>query len=93
MYRAPVEACCDAAEVLELVEASLDGVTSLVGFKVVRDWLLSRWVAWDDGFGAHFGDQPAQGIGIICFIRQHPLGRQAVEQGWRQRRIATLARR
>jgi len=62
LHCAPVKSCCDASEVLQLVEASLDGIADLVGFKVVGDRLLSGRVTRDDGFGAHVCNQAAQSI-------------------------------
>lgn len=87
----PVEACCDASEVLELVEASFDGVADFVGFEVVGDWLLAGRIAGDDGFGAHAGDQATQGVGIIGFVGKNTARGEPFEQGRGERRIAALS--
>jgi len=42
---APVEACCEAAEVLELVEAAFDAVSGSVGVFVMGDRCFS-WIIW-----------------------------------------------
>lgn len=62
VYSASVEAGRDASEVLELVEAPLDGVANLVSFEVIGDEPLSGRVAGDHGFGLHTGDQGTQSV-------------------------------
>lgn len=86
-----VEACCDASEVLELVEAALDGVTDLVGLEVVRDQRLPGRIARDDRFGAHVRDEVTQGIGIVSLVGEHAARREAFEQGRGERCIAALS--
>jgi hypothetical protein len=62
VYCSPVEARCDASKVLEFIEASLDGVSNLIGFEVIRDQPLSYGITGDHRFSAHVGDETAQGI-------------------------------
>ena len=62
MNCASVEARCDASEVFELVEATLDGIADLVGFEVVRDEVLSGGIAGDYRLRTDVGDQRAQGV-------------------------------
>nr|WP_245454324.1 hypothetical protein [Aquabacter cavernae] len=73
----------EAADVLELVEASLDAVTVFVAGDVMRDGDLAAAVRRDYRLGAHAGDQRAQGIAAIGFIGEHGFGGHRVEQGWR----------
>ena len=92
MYGSPVEACGNATEVFELVEAAFDGVADLVCLEVVGDWTFAGRIAWDHCFSAHIGDQGSQSIGIIGLVSQDPTGRQAFQQGRSKRRVATLTR-
>lgn len=91
MCRAAVEACCDAPEVLELVETALDGVTDLVCLEVVRDQRLSGGVAGDDRLSAHAGNKAAKSIGIIGLVGENATWQETFEQGRCQRCVAALA--
>ena len=55
-----VEACCESAEVLELVEAAFDAVSGFVEDGVVRDRDLAGGIGWDDGEHVGIGDELAQ---------------------------------
>nr|WP_245454257.1 hypothetical protein [Aquabacter cavernae] len=86
-----VVAHSEAADVLELVEASLDAVTVLLAGDVMRDGDLAAAVRRDYRLGAHAGDQRAQGIAAIGFIGVHGFGGHRVEQGWRGGYVTRLA--
>ena len=86
----PVKACCDASKVFELVEAAFDGVADLICLEIIPDRFLAGWIARDDGFGAHFRDEFAQGVGIIGLVGQHPARRKPIKQGRGKRCIAAL---
>ena len=43
---------CEAAEVLELVEASLDAVAQSIELRIVPDGMLAGRVGGDHGYGA-----------------------------------------
>ena len=75
MDGAPVEAGGDTSKVFEFIETAFDSVANFIGFKVVGDWPLSRWIARDDGFGAHAANQVSQCVGVISFVCQHSAGR------------------
>lgn len=88
---ASVKAGRGAPEVLELVEASLHGVSDLVGFEIIGDPPLSCRVTGDHRLSLHGRDQITQSIGIIRLVRKNALRRQAIQQVRRNRRVATLA--
>ena len=52
----PIEAYSEAAEMLELVETSLDAVATSVDGGVLWDWHLARAGGGDDALGACIGD-------------------------------------
>ena len=51
---AAVISSCDAAEVLEFIEAALDAVARLVDVEVIGDQALASGVARNDGRGIYF---------------------------------------
>ena len=62
MYGASVVSHCEASEVLELAEASLDAVAGAIGLNIVGDEDLSRPVGGDDSLSADVGDDLAQAL-------------------------------
>ena len=77
-----VEACCEAPEVFEFVEASLDAVAASVECGVVRDRHPARAGGRDDGFGAEVFDELAQGGGVIGAVGEDGPRREAMDEGW-----------
>src|SRR5256885_16332031 len=69
-----VVAGCEATEVLELVEASLDSVAVFVDGGVVRDGRLARAVGRNHRLGSGFGDDRPQGIAVIGFVGEDGIG-------------------
>ena len=88
----PVVSCCDASEVLELVEEALDAVAPPVGVVIVGDERLSGWVARDDDSGACGRDEGAQGIAVVGLVGDDGAGAEPFEQGRRGRDVAGLSR-
>src|SRR5438309_1222300 len=86
-----VVACGEAAEVLELVEASLDAVAVFVDRRVVGDDDLARAVGRDHRLGSGVGDERPQGIAVIGFVGEDCLGIEAVDEGWCGEDVAALA--
>lgn len=82
---------CDAAEVLELVEAALDAIAQLVEGEVVGDEPFAGWIAGDDGLGTLAGNEFAQRIAVISFVGDHMIGAEAFEESGCLRGIAVLA--
>jgi len=89
----PVVSGCEAAEVLEPVDAALDLISHFVERFVVADELLACPVRRDDGLGALCLDERAQGIAVIGLVGEDVARRQALEQGGRGGDVALLARR
>jgi len=63
-----VEAGCEASEVLELVEASLDSIAGFVERAVVRDDDFARSVGRNDCLHSGFGDPVPEGVAVIGLI-------------------------
>ena len=77
---------------LELVEAALDAVASLVDLLVVWDRPLSGRITRDDSTGADVGDAGADVIAVVSRIGQDVVGSEALHQGRCLWRVAGLAR-
>ena len=86
-----VVSCGDAAEVLELIEASFDAVSRLVDFEVVGNQALSGWVAGDDGGGASIRDETSEVIAVIGFVGEDMIWLEAIEQRRRLRHVTGLS--
>lgn len=69
-----VIAGCDASEILEAAEHSLDDVTSFAGSLVVAVRMLAGRVWRDDGLDPPPGKHFPQASGIVSAIREEPLG-------------------
>ena len=65
---ASIEPCCETAEVLELVQASFDAVSSLVQDCVVRDGDFAQTTGGDAGDHAGAGDDLAQLVAVVGFV-------------------------
>jgi len=57
---------------------------------VERVFLRARWIIWDDGQRALFGDGLAEIIGVVGGVGHEDLGGQPLDQGTGLRRIALL---
>ena len=53
----PIVACCEPAEMLEAPKASLDSVSLLVDFGVMRDEDLAIALGWDHRLRLHLCDR------------------------------------
>jgi len=72
MGSSSVEACCEAPEVFELVEAAFDPIAVFVEVGVVRDRDLARRERWDDGEHAGIGDELAKVVAVVGFVSKQP---------------------
>jgi len=82
---------CDAAELLETIEESLDEVSCLVAVPV--DFALGVAIAsrWDDRFGTGSLDDVDQGITVVTFVGDNRAGLDCLNQGSPLRDIGHLA--
>src|SRR6187399_2518472 len=74
MGSSSVEACCEAPEVFELVEAAFDPIAVFVEVGVVRDRDLARRERWDDGEHAGIGDELAKMVAVVGFVSNYGAG-------------------
>lgn len=88
-----LEAGGDAAEVLELAEATFDEMPLSVKMGVERVLEGSRRIVRDDGRGALLCDGLPNVIGVVGGVSDNKLGRSAIEQRASLRGIAGLASR
>jgi hypothetical protein len=70
----------EAAEVLELGEATLDAIALSIEHFVVGSLLLAVGFGGDDGDRVHSLDVIKDGLTVIPLIGQHPLGLSFSEQ-------------
>ncbi len=82
----------DAAEVFELVEATLDAVARFVDLKVIGDLVSAPWIAGNDGTGADGRDVIADLVAVIGLVGQNVVGLEAGHEREGLRCIAGLAR-
>src|SRR6476620_4936850 len=80
MGSSSVEACCEAPEVFELVEAAFDPIAVFVEVGVVRDRDLARRERWDDGEHAGIGDELAKMVAVVGFVSNYGAAVDAVKQ-------------
>jgi len=78
-----IVAGCEASEVFEFVEATLDEVAGFVEFDVVRDGYFARASGGNDGDHAGVGDELAEGIAVVGFVGDDAAALDAVEKRWR----------
>jgi hypothetical protein len=80
MGSSSVEACCEAPEVFELVEAAFDPIAVFVEVGVVRDRDLARRDRWDDGEHAGIGDELAKMVAVVGFVSNYGAAVDALKQ-------------
>src|SRR3954463_14236710 len=80
MGSSSVEACCEAPEVFELVEAAFDPIAVFVEVGVVRDRDLARRDRWDDGEHAGIGDELAKMVAVVGFVSNYGATVDALKQ-------------
>src|SRR3954454_1597952 len=80
MGSSSVEACCEAPEVFELVEAAFDPIAVLVEVGVVRDRDFARRDRWDDGEHAGIGDELAKMVAVVGFVSNYGAAVDALKQ-------------
>lgn len=55
---------CDASEVLQPAEASLDDIAAPAHFLIMADFLLTAALAWDDGLDSALLEESADGVDV-----------------------------
>ena len=75
-----IEACGEAAELLEVGEGSFDAVTLAIKRPVEAALHLSHRAGRDDGSDAAFSQVVEDGIGIVALVGEHGLGFSVPEQ-------------
>lgn len=84
---------CEAAEVLEPVEAAFDAVAVFVGGNVVRDDDLASSVRWNDRGGAHGGDRRTECVAVVSLVCEHGFGSLTFQQSGSLGDVANLTGR
>src|SRR3954466_7085922 len=79
MGSSSVEACCEAPEVFELVEAAFDPIAVFVEVGVVRDRDLARR---DRDYGEHagIGDELTKMVAVVGFVSNYGAAVDALKQ-------------
>lgn len=90
MGRAAAITGCDAAEVLEFVDAALDAVAQFVEAPIDGIDANPPWVRWDHGLGADGVDGFAEGLAVIGGVCDDGLRFLVLYQGRRGDEIVDL---
>jgi hypothetical protein len=83
---------CDAAELLEPVDAPLDQIAPLVGRTIIVDHCLPVRSGRDHGLDASLGQIVTGFVGVITLISEEPIGRQSMRRIEERRKNAKATR-
>ena len=88
----PIEACAEAPEVLELVEATFDAVAGLIEPFVERKPMRSPGVGRDHSLSAHGADVLSESVAVISGVSDDRFGFASFEQHGRYHDVVNLTR-
>ena len=80
VVRIAVVARGDAAELLELVDSSLDEIAVLVEVRIEGAWAGAAFSGWDNSFGPAGFDSIEKGTTVVALIGNHPTRRETRNQ-------------
>ena len=81
----------DAAELLELVDATLNQVAFFVQMSIIGAHFFAILLGWYDSNRTHVGDDGQEGFGIVTFVGNHMVTAPAVKQSKRLCDVLSLA--